>query len=364
MACPFAKGDGSAAADDLRNQPTTVSSPLPVDIFASAEKTPTLCVAILFYLLYVEELYAGDQPQIYRGLYLLEGTLYLLVDMLATNEHALHAKAMRLADVMLRRHFDPDSLDDSLDRIPVDSLGLLVHEQFCTQLCRIITESPCRQNSQHGAQILQRYILCFDAAGRWAVIVNLLSSCQHGGLRGHLMAIYKNMLAAALRQHDVKQLPAELCGVHFRAMLWRMCRLPDGAATDLLKHSDELVTALNVLHFLALGDRSNRTGFWTHVTEVQIQFLVPLRNGIELTRSHYGLEERRVLCGEDTEKEDAAGAAIEVSVGMADESGADPLGIIDREAKLKLLRSALTTFDLMESLLASVERSVRSLPKM
>lgn len=360
---PSAKSATVTQLTDLRNQPAEgVSAPQKHDVFASAEKTPTLCVAMLFYLLYVEELNAADQPKIYSGLYLLEGTLYLLVEMLATNEHALHAKALRLADVMLRRSFDADAdlPDAESNRIPCDSLGLHVHEQFCTQLCRVITESPCRQNSQHGAQILQRYVMCFDVAGRWAVLVNLLRTVQHGGLCGHLMAIYKNMVAAALRRHEEKRLPPQLSGVHFRAMLRRMCRLEEGAATDLLKHSDELVTALNVLHFLALGDQSNRTGFWTLVGEVQTTFLEPLRRGIELTRSHYGLEERRVVCGEDVEKN---GAEIQLSVEAA--SGAGPIGgLIDREAKLKLLRSAMTTFDLMESLLASVERSIRSLPKM
>lgn len=340
---------------------TVVDQPPPMNVFANEEKTPTLCIATLFYLLNVERLLPATAPKIYTTLYVLEGNLYLLAAMLATNVHSLHSKAMRLADVVLRQQRDP---------IPVESLGLHVHERFCTQLCRVITQSPCRQNSQHGAQILRSYVMRFDDAGRVTIVSNLLRTVQHGGLLGHIATMYKDMVAAALAQHDVKTLPDPLCGVAFRTLLLRrICRLANGPETDLLKHSDELVTALNVLHFLVLGDRSNRTGFWDVAVEVQSEFLEPLRRGIELTRSHYGLEERRVASGADLLEAIGEGGEkpVEFSVQMPDGDAGDgdgALGPVDREAKLKLLRSAMTTFDLMESLLAAVERGVRGRPKM
>lgn len=318
---------------------------------ASAEEVLTLCVAALFYLLYVERLMPASVPQIYTDLYLFEGILYLLTPMLTTNMHELHAKALRLADVMLRRCAEP---------LPAATLGLRVHEQFCVQLCRVITQSPCRQNSQHGAQILRQYVMRFDGEGRVAVVRNLLRTVEHGGLLAHIANMYKDMVAEALRQHDVKRLPEELCGRTFRALLLRhICRLDGGAETDLLQNSDQLVVGLNVLYFLALGDRSNRTGFWDVVAEVKAGFLEPLRKALELTRSHYGLEHRRVLAGEDVMSK----SGVELSLpGEDGEVGSG--GPVDRDAKLKLLRSAQTTFDLMESLLASVEHALRSLPKM
>lgn len=323
------------------------ASPAAKAQFSHSEQSPTLSVGVWFYLLYVERLMpAVGVPKVYSDLYLFECMLYVLADMLHTNDHAVHAKALRLTDAAMQRHL-PTAADS---RLPAASLGLRVHEDFCTQLCRIVTQSPSRQNSQHAAQMLRRYVLRFDAEGRWLVCLQLLrTQREHSGLLGHVACVYKDMLAEALRQHDVKRLPYWFEGDTFRMVLMQyICRLDVGAETDLLQCSDQLVTALNVVLFVALADAaSNRTGFWDWSAVMVVGFLQPFRVGLEMTRLHYAMEEQRV----------AAQGEGEVGDAVAD------LLPIDKAAKLKMLRSASTTFDLMESLLTSVERAVRERKK-
>lgn len=321
---------------------------VPADIFLLDEKTPLHSIAVLFYLLYSEQLMPETVPKVYTELYQFESVLHLVCSLLQTTSHALHYKALQLCSAVLRL-FVGDQ------RIPASSLDLTIHQHFFDQLIRVITQTASKRNSQLGGQLLRRIIFQHGDKGRLYLITNLLRSVDHNGVQAYVAAMYKDMIAEALqRTTEDKQLSPYFCGNHLRTLLLdHICRLDSGPETDLLKHSDTVITALNVVRFLALSDSSNRTGFWDTVDVLTTSFLRPLRRALELTLAHYRMEERRIADGRD---------ADDVEVGVQLTTG-EPMPPIDRDAKLRLVRSAMNTFDLMDSLLGRVDECFRAIPK-
>lgn len=328
-------------AKSLANNPDATA-----DIFLLEEKYPMRSVAVLFYLLYAEHLMPATSPQIFTVLHQFESILYLVTDLLETNQHALHFKALQLCSAVLALFGDL--------RIPFHSLDLAIHQHFCQQLVRVITQTASKRNCQLGGQLLRRYIFQFTDDGRLLLITNLLRSVSHDGIQAYVAAMYKDMVATALRHTDDKQLSPLFSGTRLRTILLNhICRLESGAETDLLKHSDTIITALNVVRYLAISDTSNRTGFLDAVDQLRDDFLKPMRSALDLTVAHYRLELRRVEEGRDLDD-------VEVGVQLTTGEAMPP---IDRPAKLQLIRSAMNTFDLMESLLSRVEECIRSVPK-
>lgn len=310
------------------------------------EKTPMHAIAVLYYLLYTEKLMPETAPKVYSVLYQFENILYLVTALLETNTHALHFKALQLclSGVQL---FGNQS-------IPLRSLDLNIHQHFFTQLIRVVTQTASKRNSQLGGQLLRRIVFQHTDKGRVFLVAQLLQSTEHNGVQAFVAAMYKDMVAEALRNTAVKPLSPHFSGARLQSLLLhQICRLDCGAETDLLKHSDTVITALNIVRFFVISDPSNRTGFWDIVNTLNAQFVVPLRRALELTVAHYRIEERRVAEGRD---------ADDVEVGVQLTTG-EPMPPIDRDAKLRLIRSAMNTFDLMDSLMGRLDECLRAVPK-
>lgn len=313
------------------------------DLFALDEKLPDTALAVFYYLIYAEGLMPATAPKVYSHLYQFEMILYIATAMLKDNEHVLHFKILKLCHHMLDQ-FGPE-------RIPMHSLDLDIHEVFVTQLIRMLTQTPVKQNSQYGAMILRKYIFQFDNDGRYFLLNNLFRVTEHNGLYGYLAAMYKDMMAEALNSDT--SLSTAFTGEAFhRILLNHICTLEKGAETDLLQNSDQIITALNICRFLAIRDRENRTLFWDLTDQLRDQFLKPLQTGIEFTKAHYKLEERRVADGLDEDN---------VKVGVSLTTG-EQLPEITKDAKLKMISSAMNSFDLMESLLSRVNECLRAVP--
>lgn len=313
----------------------------PKDIFAIEEKVPLVAVGLLYYLMFSENLIPINAPMVYTNLHLFESCLYVVCEMFKTNENTIHYKALLLTTVLLERFGD--------QRIPSDSLELKVHETFCGELIRIISQTQIKRNSQSASQLIKKYILQFDPDGRMVLIKNLLKISTHNGLTGYLITIYKDMVAEALKASDT-EISSHFSGSELKSLMLRqICVLPKGSETDLLQNSDSIICALNMLRYLSIGDRNNRTNYWDWVRDVDEQFLAPLRIGLDMTRAHYKLEVKRVQDGTDDKSVD-----VEVSV-----SG-ETLPTMTKDYKLQMLASAMNTFEMMESLLSRVNECVDS----
>uniref|UniRef100_A0A8C6YUX6 Glomulin, FKBP associated protein n=1 Tax=Nothoprocta perdicaria TaxID=30464 RepID=A0A8C6YUX6_NOTPE len=111
-----------------------------------------------------------------------------------------------------------------------------------------------------------------------------------------------------------------------------------------------IMASLNLLRYLMIkdGEYDNQTGVWTMLAKIEQNFLKPLRVGLNMSKAHYEAEIKN-------KKENRRGCSNTVcSVTVSGEK----LPAMTTEMQLQVLRSALFTFDLIESVLARVEELI------
>lgn len=295
----------------------------PLDVFAMQDKLPLDALLVFYYVIFAEDLMPKSCPRIYHNAYLFEACLYLIANAFNEAKDAvLHRKAIKLGTALLRRL--------ASERIPFDSLELDVHERFCTGIVRVIVDSPVKENSQSAAVLLRQYVFQFETSARIFLVQKLFAATmtRHSGLTGYLVSMYKDMIADALNL-DGTDLRA-FSGIELQTMLTKyVFVLVNGSETDLIQNADHIISALNVIRYLAVRDQTNRTGFWDHVEWIRCQYLEVLRTDIDMSHAHYKLEQQQQM-----------------------ESGAD-------DFNAQILANALRTFDLMDSLVSRVHECLR-----
>ena len=66
--------------------------------------------------------------------------------------------------------------------------------------------------------------------------------------------------------------------------------LKNGAETDLLEVSDEVMASLNFLICVFLRDKTNSLGLMDIVPQIDNDYLKPLNAGLSMSRAHYKLK--------------------------------------------------------------------------
>lgn len=328
----------------IKRRPTEagVYEDAPKDIFAIDEKVPLVAVGVLYYLMLAENLLPTNVPMVYTDLHIFESSLYIICEMFKSNENTIHYKALILTTVLLERFGE--------HRISSESLELKIHEVFCEELIRVISQTQIKRNSQKAGQLIKKYILQFDHDGRMILIKNLLKVTTHNGLVGYIITIYKDMISEALNSCD-NDVSSHFSGTELKSLLLQqICVLPKGSETDLLQHSDSIICALNMIRYLSIRDKNNRTNYWDYVRDIEQQFLSPLRVGLDMTRAHYKLEEKRVQDGTDDKSVD-----VEITV------PGEAFPKMTKDYKLQMIASAMNTFEMMESLLSRVNECIDSI---
>ncbi|XP_037668598.1 glomulin-like [Choloepus didactylus] len=125
--------------------------------------------------------------------------------------------------------------------------------------------------------------------------------------------------------------------------------LPEGAETDLLQNSDRIMASLNLLRYLVIKDNENdcHTGLWTELGKIENNFLKPLHTGLNMSKADYEAEIKNSQ--ENSQEVQKCKDLCSLTVGGEEIPNMPP------EMQLKVLHSALLTFDLIESVLARVE---------
>jgi hypothetical protein len=123
-------------------------------------------------------------------------------------------------------------------------------------------------------------------------------------------------------------------------LIWK---LPQEVETDLLEHMDSIMSALNLARFLLLRDKLNVSGFTKQLPILDAQFMEPLARALNLSRAHYELELTKIGSG--------VSAMCNVLVSLPEMS-------LDQQKSV--IKSALNSFDLLESVLARVAECLHS----
>lgn len=317
------------------------------DIFCREDKVSVLSIAVLYYLILAERIQLIEAPRVYSSLYIFQRGLYLTVVLMKRSEELVIRKGLSLVNAVL--------VTLSEGSVPWNILESPIHKEFVESLSKVMVCCEVESWRKSAVLVLRSYLFKFDAKGRYLLILNLPTVVNHSGILGYLITLLKDMIISALS--STMTLPY-FTGKTLWDVISKYCLLKHGAETDLVENVDQIVSALNLIRFLALHDRENKTGIWDYVGIVEKSLLEPLREGIILSRAHYKLKLR------DLEEEKKNGVVnndgLTTKSNVTITVGGQLLPDLTHENKVTVIMSALNSIDLMDSLLSRVNECINS----
>ncbi|XP_036853853.1 glomulin isoform X2 [Manis javanica] len=245
-----------------------------------------------------------------------------------------------------------DLLENGLLRIEDNSLlhQCLEIKSFLTVpqgLVKVMTLCPIETLRKKSLAMLQLYINKLDSQGKYTLFRCLLNTSNHSGVEAFIIQNIKNQIDVSLKGTYNKW----FTGPSLISLLDLVLFLPEGAETDLLQNSDRIMASLNLLRYLVIKDNeNNQTGLWTELGKIENNFLKPLHTGLNMSKAHYEAEIKNSQ--ENSQEVQKSKDLCSLTVGEEEIPNMPP------EMQLKVLHSALFTFDLIESVLARVEELI------
>ncbi|XP_059941281.1 glomulin [Mesoplodon densirostris] len=293
-------------------------------------------MASLAYLVFVQGISIDQLPMVLSPSYLLQFNMGHIEVLLQRTEESVFSKGL-------------DLLENGLLRVEDNSLlhQYLEIKSFLTVpqgLIKVMTLCPTETLRKKGLAMLQLYINKLDPQGKYTLFRCLLNTSNHSGVEAFIIQNIKNQIDMSLKRTYNKW----FTGPQLISLLDLVLFLPEGAETDLLQNSDRIMASLNLLRYLVIKDNENdnQTGLWTELEKIENNFLKPLHTGLNMSKAHY---EAEIKNSQEVQK---SKDLCSITVGREDILNMPP------EMQLKVLHSALFTFDLIESVLARVEELI------
>ncbi|XP_036762452.1 glomulin isoform X1 [Manis pentadactyla] len=284
-------------------------------------------MASLAYLVFVQGISIDQLPMVLSPSYLLQFNMGHIEVFLQRTEESVFSKGL-------------DLLENGLLRIEDNSLlhQCLEIKSFLTVpqgLVKVMTLCPIETLRKKSLAMLQLYINKLDSQGKYTLFRCLLNTSNHSGVEAFIIQNIKNQIDVSLKRTYNKW----FTGPSLISLLDLVLFLPEGAETDLLQNSDRIMASLNLLRYLVIKDNENdnQTGLWTELGKIENNFLKPLHTGLNMSKAHY---------------------EAEIKNSQENSQGGEEIPNMPPEMQLKVLHSALFTFDLIESVLARVEELI------
>ncbi|XP_068821460.1 glomulin isoform X2 [Capricornis sumatraensis] len=284
-------------------------------------------MASLAYLVFVQGISIDQLPMVLSPSYLLQFNMGHIEVLLQRTEESVFSKGV-------------DLLENGLLRIEDNSL---LHQYL--EIKSFLTVPQRRK----GLAVLQLYINKLDPQGKYTLFRCLLNTSNHSGVEAFIIQNIKNQIDISLKKTHNKW----FTGPQLISLLDLVLILPEGAETDLLQNSDRIMASLNLLRYLVIKDneKDNQTGLWTELEKIENNFLKPLHTGLNMSKAHY---EAEIKNSQEVQK-----SKDHCSLNV----GREQIPNMPPEMQLKVLHSALFTFDLIESVLARVEELIETKTK-
>lgn len=318
-----------------------------MNVFILPDKTSIVSYGHYYHTFLVHGLAPENTPKIYRRDYIFIKFLYLITEMIRSEDQHVQMKGLELGQKLLM-------VISGGELRSHEYLEMTVFETFFDRMIQIMTYSENAQIRKLAVKYTETLILSFDHCGRLIILENLFAQyADNKGLCGYLPLLYKNMVVEQLNRVGEKEpLPEQYTGKVFQKILLRhICSLSEGEKTNILESSDRILAALNMIRFIALRDRSDRTGFWSIRKELEDAFLEKLRLAIDYSRAHYLHYKKNVEAGVEV-----VAAENDVSLSMY----GSEMPQLSKEQKLIAMDNCLNSFDLMDSLLARVNECIQA----
>ncbi|KAG5893788.1 hypothetical protein JTB14_005453 [Gonioctena quinquepunctata] len=296
----------------------------------------TLGTAALFYLVYSENIFVERVPKVYSTIHFFQNSLHLVTTLLVEDEQIVVEKGLKLAFTLLQHV--------KFSKLPYSVLDSEDHCKFCQSLAKVIVYNEVDHVRKSALNVYKTYLGAFDIHGSYLLVYNLMSVLNHSGLIGFTITQYKELIAQEFLRNE-NNFSVYLKGQKLRSLLGKFCRLHKREQSDLIEFFDQIMASLNLLLYLSLRDKHNTTGIWDYYDELDKNYFKQLRKGIEISRAHYQLKIKDV-------KEEARNKEKnkeEVSVIVSGQN----LSAMSAPEKLEVLKSSLTAFDMIDSLLSN-----------
>ncbi|GBL89256.1 Glomulin [Araneus ventricosus] len=302
-----------------------------------SEKVPTLALANLSYLIFVENIALDSQPFVYNHRYLFMKNLKYIILLLGKNKNLVLFKGLHLAQTLL------DRLEEY--GIAYNYIELGDFTEFPRLLMKVAIFSSIETHRKMAVQVFLSYISKCDWKGRYHLINQVLCTTNHSGAEGLVINLYKTYLNDLLNGSVTDNY---FLGKNLKLFLKKVYVLKEGVETDILEHSDRIMTSLNFLRYLLLrdGKDKNVTGVWDLLPAISKKFLEPLSTGLDLSRAHY----KQVAKDNEENARNKAKGSIDSTVTVNNEMWPN----VPPQFQKDLLDKALLTFDMIESILSRV----------
>lgn len=321
-----------------------------MQLLENKENLTDLSLSAFYYHLMTAESAVNTIPQVYHPIYIFHSFMYLSNCLLSYTENSIISKGLDLVEIALSK-IDGNSLDRY-------SLELPTHAKFLNSLTKVLIFCNSKPMRQQALKVLRSYIDLFDLQARFLVLHHLYQTQNHSGLIGYLTSIFKLSIIECLSTSP----PAEhFIGSNMQTLLKSCCKLANGASTDLIEVSDQVIAALNLIRFLIIRDKDNVTGFWSFIGDLEEAYLKPLRQCLDLAHPHWrvklkDLEEEKKMKGKASEPKDAVDSKITITV------GGENLPALPISDKIDVCHRAINTLDIIEYILMRINECIAENP--
>lgn len=297
-----------------------------------------LSLGVLYYLCLCENYCMTNAPKVYNTLYIFQNALYFCVALLK----AVNSQFSVERGLILAEHLVASQKNANLSHEILDSH---VHSRFAKVLTSIMVVNPCKDYRSKSLKILNMYMDIFNTRGKYQIILNLVQILSSANVKAYLFGVYKEMWHKAfLNLKEEDELNPYFSGYKLLTLLKLFCHLPDAEQSDLIEPADQIIASLNVLRYMVLRDRANKSKIWDFIPTLDASFLSPLKKGIMLSQVHYEARVKNVAA------KDMLSVTVDGTTDLQDE--------MFPEDTMNVLQAALTTFDMMDSILCSLNEDI------
>uniref|UniRef100_A0A8C6QGB2 Glomulin n=1 Tax=Nannospalax galili TaxID=1026970 RepID=A0A8C6QGB2_NANGA len=285
-------------------------------------------MASLAYLVFVQGISIDQLPMVFSPSYLLQLNMGHIEVFLQRTEESAFSKGLELLENGLLRLEDNNLLYQYLEIKNFLTVPL--------ELVKIMTLCPIETLRKKGLAMLQLYIDKLDSQGKYTLFRCLLNTSNHSGVEAFVIQNIKNQIHLSFK---VRAYPWDWLSIYlFTCGIYILI--------------NRIMASLNLLRYLIIKDNENdnQTGLWTELGKIENNFLKPLHIGLNMSKAHYEAEIKNSLGNSQV-------APMCKDVCSLTVSGQE-IPNMPPEMQLKVLNSALFTFDLIESVLARVEELI------
>ncbi|CAL8131632.1 unnamed protein product [Orchesella dallaii] len=307
-----------------------------------------------YYLIYVEGLNEDMVPQVLSPNYAFISTVRLMSSLVSNDKPG----PMALLKCFLLSRKLLEKIDETQPGIRLESE--LLEASFITDFIEAVAYHTvyCEilEVRKIGLQLLVQLLWKFDPRGRYDFVRFVFNRIQHDGIKGYMITQLKDCIRVTLDK-KCPEMKKFFTGKFLLKLLKMTCCLKNGVTTDLIDNKEQIMSALNLVLYLAIRDKgSNITGVSEALPEIEKQLLEPLYKALELSRAHYQLKLKELedpkAFEEQLKEQKKLIETMDVKLNN-DNLTPETLSASMDEQKLTL-NSALGVFNIMNGILARV----------